>query len=209
MSTRIRPSLAGFIAPCLPTSASKPPSGPGWLHEIKFDGYRFQARRDPAGVRLLTRRGHDWSSRFPAVLDAMWTLRARSCLVDGEMTVLDEHGLAHFDQLRRGERVNRAACLIAFDLLELDGQDLRRRPIEERKAALAKLLRRAGPGLQLCEHLAGDGAVIYEHAIKLGCEGIVSKRLGSPYRSGRSPDWLKIKNLDAPAVRREQEEDWG
>lgn len=202
------PVVAGFVGPCLPTPTAKPPSGAGWLHEVKFDGYRFQARRDVAGVRLFTRRGSDWSSRFPAALDAMWALRVRSCLIDGEMVVLDEGGLAHFELLRRGDRVNRGACLIAFDLLELNGEDLRPRPIEQRKAALAKLLRRAGPGLQLCEHMTGDGAVIFEHACRLGCEGIVSKRIGSPYRSGRSRDWLKVKNPAAPAISREAEEDW-
>jgi bifunctional non-homologous end joining protein LigD len=210
MSMRTRPPLlAGSIEPCLPTSTTKPPSGPGWLHEVKHDGYRLMAHRDAAGVRLLTRNGHDWSTRYPAVLDAAWALKARSFLLDGELTVLDQHGLAVFDLLRHGERVKREACLLAFDLLELNGTDLRRQPIEERKAALAKLLRRAPPGLQLCEHLDGNGAVVFEHACGLGCEGIVSKRLGSTYRSGRSRDWLKVKSPTAPAVRREAEEEWG
>src|SRR5262249_34768688 len=199
----------GFIEPCLPTSTSKPPSGPGWLHEIKHDGYRFQAHRDAAGVRLLTRRGYDWSSRYPAVLQAVWALKVRSCLIDGELVVLDDSGLAVFDLLRNGERVNSAACLLAFDLLELDGEDLRPQPIEQRKAALVKLLRRGPAGLQLCEHMDGDGAVIYDHAVRLGCEGIVSKRLGSPYRSGRSRDWVKVKSPTSPAARREAEEEWG
>ena len=98
--------------------------------------------------------------------------------------------------------------LCAFDLLELDGRNMRRAPIEERKAALAKLLRRAPGGIVLNEHYTGDGAIIYKHACALGCEGIVSKRLGSAYRAGRSAHWLKIKNPDAPAVRRLEEEDW-
>jgi bifunctional non-homologous end joining protein LigD len=100
--------------------------------------------------------------------------------------------------------------LFAFDLLELNGQDLRRAPLEVRKRQLATLLRNALVGLQLNEHLEHeDGAVVFRHACKMGLEGIVSKRLGSPYRSGRSPDWLKMKNPDAPAVKREAEEDWG
>ena len=97
----------------------------------------------------------------------------------------------------------------AFDLLELDGQDLRPEPLETRKATLASLLRRSLPGLRLNEHLAHDGESVFQHACKMGLEGIVSKRLGSRYRSGRSKDWLKFKNPEAPAVKREAEEDWG
>jgi len=167
------------------------------------------ARRNTSGAWLFTRRGNDWSFRFPSALDAVSSLKVRSCLIDGEMAVLDGNGLAVFSALRRDGRLNSAACLLAFDLLELDGDDLRSWPIEERKAALARLLRSAPASLQLCEHLNGDGAVIYEHAVRLGCEGIVSKRLGSPYRSGRSRDWLKVKSPTSPAALREAEEDWG
>ena len=99
--------------------------------------------------------------------------------------------------------------LFAFDLIELNGDDLRREPIEARKRQLAALLRNAGLGLRLNEHIAEPGDVVFRHACKLGLEGIVSKRLGSRYRSGRSPDWIKMKNPTAPAVRREAEEDWG
>ena len=98
---------------------------------------------------------------------------------------------------------------IPFDLLELDGQDLRREPLETRKATLASLLRRSLPGLRLNKHLVHDGESVFQHACKMGLEGIVSKRLGSRYRSGRSKDWLKFKNPAAPAVKREAEEEWG
>jgi ATP-dependent DNA ligase len=113
-----------------------------------------------------------------------------------------------FDQLRYRRQDGRV-FLFAFDLLELDGQDLRREPLETRKATLASLLRSCGPGLRLVEHLAHDGDVVYRHACWLGCEGIVSKRLGSPYVSGRTRHWLKFKNPAAPAVKREAEEEWG
>jgi bifunctional non-homologous end joining protein LigD len=104
----------------------------------------------------------------------------------------------------------RAPSWFAFDLLEMDGLDMRREPIETRKATLASLLRKGKPGVRLNEHIAHpNGAAVFQHACKLGAEGIVSKRLGSRYRSGRSPDWLKFKNPEAPAVRREAEEDWG
>jgi bifunctional non-homologous end joining protein LigD len=112
-----------------------------------------------------------------------------------------------FERLRR-RCEDRHVSLYAFDLIELDGRDLRDKPLEQRKAALAKLLRKAAPGLMRTEHLAHPGEVVFQHACKMGLEGIVSKRLGSRYRSGRSSDWLKFKNSDAPAVKREAEEDW-
>jgi len=198
-----------FIAPCLPSPADRPPSGPEWVHEIKHDGYRLMARRDPVGIRLITRRGNDWSERFPLVVEAVNYLKVRSCLIDGEVVCCDERGVAAFSVLRR--RANEGhAFLYAFDLLELDGTDLRREPIEVRKATLASILRKARHGVRLNQHLElPDGIAVFQHACKLGLEGIVSKRLGSRYRSGRSPDWLKFKNPIAPAVRREAEEDWG
>jgi hypothetical protein len=111
----------------------RPPCGSGWLHEIKHDGYRLMARRDPVGIRLITRRGNDWSDRFPLVVEAVNHLKVRSCLIDGEVVCCDERGLARFDVLRR-RRNEVDAFLYAFDLLELDGTDLRRDPIEVRKA---------------------------------------------------------------------------
>ena len=160
------------------------------------------------GIRLITRRGNDRSDRFPLVIEAVNHLRVRSCLIDGEIVCCDERGLARFEVLRR--RRNEAdPFLYAFDLLQLDGADMRREPIEVRKATLASILRRSRPGVRLNEHLEQpDGALVFAHACKMGVEGIVSKRLGSRYRSGRSPDWLKFKNPAAPAVKREAEEDW-
>ncbi len=135
----------------------------------------------------------------------------RSCLIDGEAIVVDERGLSIFDLLRSW-RHDECAVLCAFDLIELDGNDFRSSPIEQRKDWLGELLRpiqRSHTSITLNEHYEGDGRIIYMHACKLGCEGIVSKRLGSPYRSGRVHDWLKTKNPEAPAVKREAEEDWG
>ena len=125
-----------------------------------------------------------------------------------EAIVCDENGLAVFD-LIRGHGSHAPAVLCAFDLLELDGKDLRRSPIGTRKEALAKLLRGAQPHLAINEHYDAEGGIVFREACRLGCEGIVSKRLGSPYRSGRVGHWLKIKNPAAPAVRREADEDWG
>jgi len=209
MLLRTRPAApSGFIEPRLSSPAEQRPSGPGWIHEIKHDGFRLMARRDAAGVRLLTRNGIDWSGRFPLIAKATGDLQVRSCLIDGEAVACDGDGLPSFDRLRY-RRQDGTVFLYAFDLLELDGRDLRREPIEVRKRRLATLLRGARLGLQLNEHIAESGDVVFRHACKLGFEGIVSKRLGSIYRSGRSKDWLKFKNPAAPAVKREAEEDWG
>jgi len=180
----------------------------GWLHEIKHDGFRILARKDATGVRLITRAGNDFSSRFPFIAMAVAKLPIRSCLIDGEAIVCDENGLAVFELIRRHGALA-SAVLCAFDLLELDGRDLRREPIEKRKALLANLLKRQQVSIVLNEHFDEDGAAVYRAACQLGCEGIVSKRLGSPYRSGRSKYWVKVKNPKAPAVKREAEEDWG
>jgi ATP-dependent DNA ligase len=178
------------------------------VHEIKHDGFRMLVLRGPTGVRLLTRRGNDWTQRYPLIVAAVEALRVRSCLIDGEAVACGEDGLPAFDRLRY-RRQDGAVFLFAFDLLELDGVDLRREPLEVRKATLASMLRKAGPGMQLNEHLEHeDGEVIFRHACKMGLEGIVSKRLGSRYRSGRTTDWLKMKNPAAPAMKREAEEDW-
>jgi ATP-dependent DNA ligase len=201
-------NAVGFVEPCLPSPAKRPPAGSNWLHEIKHDGFRIMARRDGAGVRLFTRNGHDFTARFPLAVAALAALPGRSFLIDGEAICTDDKGLAVFELIRRA-RNGGAAVLCAFDLIELDGADLRRAPIEHRKHKLAKLVRTPHPGIVLNEHYDGDGEIVFEHACKLGCEGIVSKRIGSPYRSGRSPHWVKVKNPKAPAVKREAEEDWG
>jgi bifunctional non-homologous end joining protein LigD len=142
---------------------------------------------------------------------AVEQLQARSCLIDGELVVCNEQGLAVFELPGRGHHVKPQAHVFAFDLPELDGKDLRGKPIEIRKAELGQLIRGAAAGLQLCEHTDQPGDVVFSHACKLGCEGIVSKRLGSKYRPGPAKFlyWIKVKNPVAPAVRREAEEDWG
>ena len=201
-------SSVGFVEPCLPSPAERPPAGPNWLHEIKHDGFRIMARRDGAGVRLFTRNGNDFTARFPLAVAAVAALPAHSFLIDGEAVCTDDKGLAVFELIRRA-RNGGAAVLCAFDLIELEGEDLRRAPIEHRKYKLARLVRTPHPGIVLNEHYDGDGEIVFKHACKLGCEGIVSKRLGSPDRSGRVAHWVKVKNPKAPAVKREAEEHWG
>jgi bifunctional non-homologous end joining protein LigD len=161
----------GFVEPCIPTRAAKPPAGPDWVHEIKRDG------------------------RYPAIAGAAAKLTARSFTIDGEAVVCGPDGVAVFEALHRRQRVHEA-ILYAFDLLELDGEDLRHRPLGERKARLAKLLGRKPYEIVFNEHTDADGGIVFRHACKLGLEGIVSKRLSKPYQSGRSGQWLKIKNPD-------------
>jgi bifunctional non-homologous end joining protein LigD len=189
-------------------TTANPPAGPGWLHEIKYDGFRMLAWREGGRIRLFTRNANDWTERYPLVAKAIGTLKARSLTIDGEIAVCDGKGLAVFDLLRHGPRIKHDAVLFAFDLLEFDGRDLRGEPIENRKTTLGRLLQGAPTSLHLVDHLEIDGAVFYEHACKIGAEGMVSKRIGSRYVSGRTDKWVKTKNPTAPAVRRLEEEDW-
>ena len=165
------------------------------------------ARRNGSRIRLTSRKGHDLTYRFPQIVTAIASLPVPSCLIDGEAIITDDNGLAVF-KLLRSYRNGQAATLCAFDLIELDGEDLRRQPIEDRKLVLKKLIGNRHPGIAFNKHFDIEGAILFHHACKLGCEGIVSKRLGSPYVSGRSGHWTKTKNPASPAVKREAEEDW-
>src|SRR6266481_1449383 len=202
------PFPLGFVPPCLPTKAPQPPTGALWLHEIKHDGFRIIARKDGDRVRLYSRPGNDLTYRFSLIVKALAGLRSRSCIIDGEAVCCDDNGRPSFDRIRY-RRHDASVFLYAFDLIELNGDDLRREPLDVRKATLASLLKRTAPGLRLNQHIEADGPTVFAHACKMGLEGIVSKRKGSTYRSGRSPDWLKSKNPACEAVRREEEEDWG
>ena len=199
---------AGFIAPCLPTKTDRLPSGSGWLHEIKHDGFRIIARKNGVQVRLYSRPGNDLTYRFPLIVETLARLRSRSCIIDGEAVACDHNGVSSFDRVRYRHH-DESIFLYAFDLIELNGDDVRRDPFVVRKATLGSMLAKVGRGLRFNEHLEGDGPTVFAHACKMGLEGIVSKRKNSPYRSGRSPDWLKMKNPASAAVAREAEEDWG
>src|SRR5246127_5615546 len=198
---RVRTLPAGFIAPCLPTKTTQLPSGSQWLHEIKHDGFRIIARKSNGRVRLYSRPGNDLSRRFPLIVETLARLRSRSCIVDGEAVACDDNGVASFDLVRH-HRANDSVFLYAFDLIELNDDDLRRDPLQVRKATLASVLTKAAPGIRLNDHIEADGPTVFAHACKMGLEGIVSKRKDSPYRSGRSPDWLKSKNPACEAVKR-------
>ena len=170
-----RPS--SFIEPCQPSKAARPPSGPLWVHEIKYDGYRLMVRRDGSRVRCFTRGGYDWADRFPSIVDAALRITAASFLIDGEAVIAREDGTPDFHALR-SQRRGSEAVLYAFDLLEHDGNGLRRLPLLERKRRLARLLGWAKrPSIQLVEHLTGDGPTIFDHVCRLGLEA--SCRSGS------------------------------
>ena len=197
---------AGAIEPCLPSPAKCPPAGPGWIHEIKHDGFRIMARLDAKGVRLITRNGNDLKHRFPFVAMAVAALPATSCLIDGEAIACDENGLAVFD-LIRGQKPLATAVHCAFDLVELDGEDLRRQPIERVSSGslpcFAALIRR----FVFNEHYEGDGAIIYKtharSAARASCRSgaaAVQVRPLAALGEGEEPA--------APAVTREAEEDW-
>ena len=146
---------------------------------------------------------------FPLIVEALARLRSRSCILDGEAVACNENGLASFDLIRH-HRTGDRVFLYAFDLIELNGDDLRQDPLQVRKATLTSVVAKAGAGIRFNEHLeSDDGEAVFRHACKMGLVGIVSKRKDSSYRSGRSPHWLKMKNPACAAVKREAEEDWG
>jgi bifunctional non-homologous end joining protein LigD len=200
----LSPSLpTGFIEPCLPTPSRTVPDGSRWAFEVKYDGFRFIARRDGDRVRVFSRNAKDWTDKVPLIIEAMLALPGNSVTLDGEGVICDDRGVTDFERLRTAlasRDGSRSVFLFAFDLLALDGEDLRRHPWEIRRATLTGLLRKARPGIRLSEHLDGDGETIFRHACALGAEGIVAKRRDQPYRSGRCADWVKVKNPDAPAT---------
>jgi bifunctional non-homologous end joining protein LigD len=185
-----------FVKPQLATLAAETPAGDGWLHELKHDGYRCQLRVEAGSALVRTQGGHDWTPRFAKVAEAAAALPASSALLDGEAVVLDEHGVSRFGLLRRALETGDTAAVsfYTFDLLFLDGQDLRGLPLLERKRRLEALLPRPGDGtIRYSEHVLGRGGELREAACRLGAEGLIAKRADAPYRSGRTTSWLKIK----------------
>ncbi|MBK8082390.1 MAG: DNA ligase D [Devosia sp.] len=188
------------IEPQLATAVSDPPEGAQWLHEIKFDGYRTLAHLEAGKVTLVTRAGLDWTRRYGTLPRAFESLSCKSAVIDGEIVVPDENGIARFAALQEALSSGAGNRLVyyAFDLLHLDGWDLRAVPIEKRKELLAQLLGgRVEPStaIQFSDHVVGDGGALFDRASELGLEGIVSKRLGTCYESGRTTSWSKTKAL--------------
>ncbi len=192
--------LPDFVPVQLATRVKAPPAGDNWLHEIKFDGYRTELRFDRGKVQFLTRRGLDWTDRFAGLVEPATGLRAQSALIDGEVVVLDEHGVSDFGALQEmlGEGKKARLLYYAFDLLHLDGQDLTGLPLERRKAALRDLLSSYGANdsIRYSDHVAATGEEFYSQACRLALEGVISKRRDSLYRSGRGEAWVKSKCVE-------------
>ena len=181
------------------TLVDSPPDGDDWLHEIKYDGYRTQLIAREGDAQAFTNRGHDWSHLYAAVLAELPALDRSALILDGEIIVQDAAGRSDYHALRAQLARRRPSGLVfmAFDLLHLDGRDLRREPVEERRARLSDLLgeNQAGSAIQYSAHIVGGGGRFFDAATRMGLEGIVSKKLGSRYRSGRSRSWLKTKTF--------------
>jgi bifunctional non-homologous end joining protein LigD len=188
--------LPDFVPPMLATLVAKPPEGPDWIHEIKFDGYRLEARIENGKVKLLTRSGLDWTDRFgtevPAALAA---LPLDTALFDGELVVEGGAGASDFSALQADLSDGRSDRFVfyLFDLMHLDGQDVTGVPLVERKHLLEHLLEGADPVLRFSDHFGEDGALVLRHACRLSLEGVVSKRADAPYRPGRGRNWVKSK----------------
>ncbi|HWE76966.1 MAG TPA: DNA ligase D [Pseudolabrys sp.] len=193
-------ALPAFLPPCLATLSDAAPTAANWLHEIKFDGYRLAARLDNGKVKLLTRRGLDWTRKFPTVAEAIAKLPADKALIDGEVVVEGEDGVSSFSLLQQAlsEGDDRRMLFYAFDLMHLDGRDLTPLPLAARKASLEALLAESGKRgpLRFSASIDQSGPALLEQACKMGLEGIISKLSDAPYRSGRGHDWLKTKCSD-------------
>ncbi len=191
------------VEPCLALLKSKPPIGPEWTYEIKWDGYRVALHIEPQRVRVITRGGHDWTHRFPGIVEAAKKLGVATAILDGEAVVLDEQGRPDFGRLqnslggRGGKLPAGDAMLYAFDLLYFDGHDIRSMELSSRRYLLETLLRWEEGAIRISEEIDGDGGEIFSAACAHGLEGIIAKDRASAYRSGRFGDWVKVKCIQS------------
>lgn len=192
-------SIPDFIPPKLPTLTSEPPLGADWVHELKMDGYRMQAHWREDGFRLLTRSGHNWTKRYPAIANELSKIDFPNTIIDGELTALDNDGKSNFDLLQQaGSRPDIALAYFAFDLLYVHGEDFRNQPLISRKTALKALISTDDrtsihARFQYLDHITSSVEALVKRCESLGLEGIVSKRIDRSYTSGRASDWLKTK----------------
>lgn len=183
-----------FIKPMEPAQVMGSPISDDWLHEIKYDGFRAQLILDWAGARAFSRNGHDWSKRYWPIVQAAEKLPAKSFIIDGEMIAPDPDGRPNFHQMHSRMAWNaELLAFVAFDLLYLDGEDLRYMPLIERKDRLWELIKPADGIIQFSQHVDGNGTEFYRAVEKMGLEGVVSKRRESIYRSGKTEAWVKAK----------------
>ncbi|RVQ04160.1 non-homologous end-joining DNA ligase [Sinorhizobium meliloti] len=186
------------VDPCLATLVDKPPKGPDWAYEVKWDGYRLAVHMEPGRVRVLTRGGYDWTERFPTIVDDARRLAVKTAILDGEAVVLDDQGRSDFGMLQRAlgrlpsPYAAGAIAFYAFDLLYLDGRDLRRLPLHERRRLLEPLVAGREGAIRLSEEVQADGDEFFRVACEHGLEGIIAKHVEKPYRSGRGEWWQKI-----------------
>lgn len=196
--------MPGMIKPfefCKPVAQKAVPTGPDWIHEVKYDGYRGRVIRDGDAVQVRSRAGLDLTYRYPMIVEAARKIRAKQFVVDGEICVLDVRGISQFDWLHSG-KYNDDAQLYAFDIIALDGEDLRPLQLDQRKTKLAKLLERRPEGIFVAPFERGEiGPELFKAACGMELEGIVSKHLGRTYRP-KLCDWVKVKNQQHPAYRR-------
>ncbi|MBB4478455.1 non-homologous end-joining DNA ligase [Rhizobium etli] len=192
------------IDPCLALLKPRPPKGPQWAFEVKWDGYRLAVHIEPSGVRIITRGGHDWTDRFPAILAAAKRLPVATAILDGEAVVFDEQGRSDFGRLqqslggRGGKRTSREAVMMAFDLLYFDGRDLSGMELAARRHLLEGLVPAGGEeAIRLSEEIEADGETLLRIACEHGLEGIVAKDRNSTYRGGRGGEWQKIKCIQS------------
>jgi bifunctional non-homologous end joining protein LigD len=186
--------LPRFVAPQLATLVASPPKGDEWLHEIKYDGYRAIAALGGGRVRIYTRSGQDWTEKFAGVAHALQKLPVQNALLDGEIVALDKQGRSRFGLLQQGLKGGETPLTYyAFDLLELNGRDLRKEPLIRRKEILEKLLQSPPPGIAYSAHVVGHGDEMFAKSCRMGLEGVVSKRADKPYLSQRTKSWLKAK----------------
>jgi bifunctional non-homologous end joining protein LigD len=186
------------FSPAIPTRGTKVPASPDWIHEIKYDGFRLIVHRDGDRVRLLTRNGHDWSGRYPRIVESALKNRTKQFVIDGEAVILGLNGVSDFEALYSG-RHNDEVQFYAFDVLALDGDDLRQLPLSMRKINLSRLLARRPDGIFVAPFEQGEiGPDLFRAACGMGLEGLVSKRRDRAYRGGRCNHWIKIKNPDPP-----------
>jgi DNA ligase D-like protein (predicted ligase) len=185
-----------WIEPQLCKLVTKIPAGDNWAHEIKFDGYRMHARIEGGGAVLLTRTGLDWTAKYPGIAAAIAGLECRQAYLDGELCAERPDGTTSFSALQSHAGMSADLAYFTFDLLHLDGEDLMRLPLLERKARLEALLKDAPTAIRFSDHVIGNGARMLEEAAKLGVEGIVSKQIDKPYLPGNRGVWVKTKILN-------------
>ena len=183
-----------FIVPCSPVQRNRPPAGNDWLHEVKFDGWRIQLHKTKPGATVYTKNGNDFTRSLPAIAAAVVALPVRSAIIDGELTACDYRGLPDFRALHFRNAEDHELCVWTFDILQLNGADLRSGPLTERKYALEKLIYKAQDHTLRLSETFDDGVKLLASCERMGLEGIVSKRRDFPYRSGAA-DWIKVKCL--------------